>query len=167
MRYNIPRMEAFDMLPPIMPYYADLVIKKLDEEEIAWRAYFNPLATDIWITILFVAILISVFLTVVEGYLMMKSNNQSLKISPLLLLTNFWVALKANFGGKPAIFKKNDINQITLFTCLLVGSTIWIGYRASLISEFSAIKLKEPFNDLESLLSSDYRYGKSKYENVS
>jgi hypothetical protein len=45
----------------------------------------------------------------------------------------------------------------TLFNCLLVGSLVWISYRAALTSELSVIKTKLPFTDLKSLAETDYR----------
>jgi uncharacterized membrane protein len=72
-------------------------------------------------------------------------------------LTNLWIAIKANTGGKPSKFQKNTIHQIVLFDCLLVGSVIWMAYRASFTSELSVTKLKLPFNDLESLSETDYK----------
>ena len=64
---------------------------------------------------------------------------------------------KANVGGKPNKIEENTIYQILLFTCLLVGSVIWMAYRASLTSELSVRKMMFPFNNLETLLVSDYK----------
>jgi hypothetical protein len=68
-----------------------------------------------------------------------------------------WIALKANFGGKPASVHKNNSYQIAVFICLLTGSIVWIFYRAFLTSELSIVTLQQPFNDLETFLESDYR----------
>ncbi len=69
------------------------------------------------------------------------------------------MALSANVGGKPkAPLKQNtNSNRLVLFTTLLVGTIIWIGYRASITSELSSIKVVYPFNDLETLLDTDYQ----------
>ena len=72
-------------------------------------------------------------------------------------LTNLWVAFKANAGGKPSSIKKTASYKIVLFDCLLVGSVVWMAYRASFTSELSVKKLKLPFNDLESLSKTSYR----------
>jgi hypothetical protein len=45
----------------------------------------------------------------------------------------------------------------TLFNCLLVGSLVWISYRAALTSELSVVKTKLPFTDLKTLAETDYR----------
>ena len=72
-------------------------------------------------------------------------------------LDNLWVAVKANFGGKPNLLAKSNTKQIVVFTWLLVGSIVWMAYRASFTSVLSIIKLQLPFNDLESLSKSDYK----------
>ena len=73
--------------------------------------------------------------------------------------TNLWVAFKANLGGKPpfVLAHKNFTLQIILFTCLLVGSVIWMAYRGSLTSELSVRRVSKPFDSLESLLESNYK----------
>ena len=81
--------------------------------------------------------------------------NQDLCINHYL--KNLWVALKANAGGKPNSMKKNTSYRIVLFDCLLVGSVVWMAYRASFTSELSVVKLNLPFNDLESLLNTDFK----------
>ena len=70
---------------------------------------------------------------------------------------NFWLALKANLGGKPSSSPKSATHRITLFICLLAGSVIWMAYRASFTSELSVVKLDLPFIDLESLSTTNYK----------
>ena len=71
---------------------------------------------------------------------------------------NLWIAMKANAGGRPCFVHKNPVFQMVLFVCLLAGVIIWIVYRASFTSELSVIKLNLPFNDLESLSKSDFKW---------
>jgi hypothetical protein len=107
-----------------------------------------------WMMLVFVAAIISCFFTVIErifgqpkGYDFFVNH----------YLTNLWVAFKANAGGKPSTIKKIASYKIVLFDCLLVGSVVWMAYRASFTSELSIVKLKLPFNDLESLLRTDFK----------
>ena len=157
MGQTIPRIQALDILPSIEPYNAELFIKNTEDEEISWTVYLNPLSTDLWTTIVFVAIFIAIILSGIEKYMSLCS----MESSPILffsnLLGNFWIALKANVGGKPSSVHKNKTYQIIVFNCLLTGSLVWMGYRASLTSELSNIILKFPFNSLETLLTSDYK----------
>ncbi len=68
------------------------------------------------------------------------------------------MAFTANFGGKPRNPIKNQSNSMRtlLFTCLFGGSVVWMAYRASITSDLSVIKVKYPFNNLETLLHTDY-----------
>ena len=129
-----------------------MFIKPIETEEVSWRTFLNTLSDELWITILIIALVISCLITGVE--LMFNSNYSS--CFPICT-TNLWVAFKANFGGKPSFAHKSFTIQIILFTCLLVGSVIWMAYRASLTSELSVTRVSKPFDSLESLLESDYK----------
>ena len=154
MGQTIPRIQALDILPSIIPYNAELFIKKVEDQEISWTVYLKPISTKLWIMLVFVAIVISIVLTSIEKWI---NKSQSQKLFFKNLLTNLWIALKANFGGKPGSIIKNFAYQIVIFSCLLVGSIFWMAYRASLTSELAVVNFKLPFDDLESLLVSDYR----------
>ena len=154
MGQTIPRIQALDILPSIIPYNAELFIKKVEDQEISWTVYLKPISANLWLMLVFVAIVISIVLTSIEKWI---NKSQSQKLFFKNLLTNLWIALKANFGGKPGSIVKNNAYQILIFSCLLVGSIFWMAYRASLTSELAVVNFKLPFNDLESLLVSDYR----------
>ena len=146
------RGQVLDTLPAIEDFKVGLFIKPIETEKVSWRTFLNPLSNELWITILIIAVVISCLLTGIE--LMFNSNYSS--CLPICT-SNLWVAFKANFGGKPSFVHKSFTLQIILFTCLLVGSVIWIGYRASLTSKLSVRRVIMPFNSLESLLESDYK----------
>ena len=141
-----------DMLPTIENVKGGLFIKPIGTEEVSWKTFLNPLSNTLWVTLLIIAVVISCLLTGIE--IMFTSK----KLSCFSICTaNLWIAFKANFGGKPSFVHKSFTLQIILFTCLLVGSVIWIGYRASLTSKLSVRRVIMPFNSLESLLESDYK----------
>ena len=154
MGQTIPRIQALDILTSIIPYNAELFIKKVVDQEISWTVYLKPISTKLWIMLVFIALVIAIFLTIIEKWI---NKTQSHKLLFKNLLMNLWIALKANFGGKPGSIINNNAYQIVIFSCLLVGSIFWMAYRASLTSELAVVKLKLPFDDLESLLVSDYR----------
>ena len=134
---------------------AEVFIERIENEAFSWTAYLNPLSMELWLILIIVSILTSSFLTIIERFFI-KSITEKLPI--FNFLKNLWVAFKANFGGKPNYSKPaSTTHKIIMFECLLVGSIIWMAYRASLTSELSVKKLKLPFNNLESLLASDYR----------
>ena len=154
MGQTIPRIQALDILTSIIPYNAELFIKQVEDQEISWTVYLKPISTKLWIMLVFIALVIAIFLTIIEKWI---NKTQSHKLLFKNLLMNLWIALKANFGGKPGSIINNNAYQIVIFSCLLVGSIFWMAYRASLTSELAVVNLKLPFDDLESLLVSDYR----------
>ena len=148
------RGQALDTLPAIENSKIGIFIKATATKEVHWGMFLNPLSDVVWITLLMIAVVISCLLTGIE--LIFNSNYSSCLPT---CTSNLWVAFKANFGGKPsfALADKSVTIQIILFTCLLVGSVIWMAYRASLTSELSVRRVSKPFDSLESLLESDYK----------
>ena len=143
------------MLPAIMHTEAEVFIERIENEAFSWTAYLNPFSMELWLILIIVSLITSSFLTILERFFI-KSITEKLPI--FNFLKNLWVAFKVNFGGKPNYsVPANTTHKIVMFECLLVGSLIWMAYRASLTSELSVKKLKLPFNNLESLLASDYR----------
>ena len=153
MAQTVPRAHALDLLPTITNAKAEIFIKPIEDEALSWTAYINPFSNEMWLVLFLVSLVISFFLTLIEKLFCSKDQ----VFTTMNLLTNLWVAIKANAGGKPSKLQKNTVHRIVLFDCLLVGSVIWMAYRASFTSELSVKKLKLPFNDLESLSKTGYR----------
>ena len=153
MAQTVARAHALDLLPAIDNEKIEIFIKTIEDEALSWTAYINSFSNEMWLVLVLVSLVISFFLTLVERLFCSKDQG----FTSMNFLTNLWVALKANAGGKPSKLQKNTVHQIVLFDCLLVGSVIWMAYRASLTSELSVAKLKLPFNDLESLSKTDYK----------
>ena len=111
---------------------------------------------EIWLALIGTALVISGILTA-----MGRLSNSLDRMFFWKLMSdyfgNFWLAMKANFGGKPSSTLEGDTSKITLFVCLLGGSVIWMAYRASFTSELSVTKLNLPFNDPESLIKTNYK----------
>ena len=153
MAQTVPRAHALDLLPAITDAKAEIFIKPIEDEALSWTAYSNPFSNEMWLVLFLVSLVISFFLTLIEKLFCSKDQ----VFTTMIFLTNLWVAIKANAGGKSSKLQKNIIHRIVLFDCLLVGSVIWMAYRASFTSELSVKKLKLPFNDLESLSKTGYR----------
>ena len=139
-------------MPPIDSGSVNLFIK-LEDEDVSWKLFLDPISTKSWMVILAVSATISCALMLIERFHFgtMGKNGFVLKY-----LENFWIAIKANLGGKPS--SKLNINsyKTVLFFCLLGGSVVWMYYRASFTSHLSIAKFKLPFNDLETFSQSDY-----------
>ena len=70
----------------------------------------------------------------------------------------FWMIFMANFSRPPAKVPRHSPGRILVFICLLSGTIVWMAYRASLTSKLSVRKQKWPFDSLESLITSGYKY---------
>ncbi len=62
-------------------------------------------------------------------------------------------------SGKPRnpLSRNTSSNRLVLFTTLIVGTVIWIGYRASITSELATRTVAYPFTSMDSFLGSDYQ----------
>ena len=150
---TVPRSHAMFLLPVIVDAKAEVYIKTTEEEAILWHAYIYPFSNEMWFMLFIVAIVLSFGFTIVEKIFCSEEKGYIL----IHYSKNLWIALKSNVGGKPNNILKHTTYQILLFTCLLVGSLVWMAYRASFTSELSVRKLKLPFNNLEGVLKSDYK----------
>ena len=129
-------------------------ISTLEDDNISWRLFLDPISTKSWLIILMISATISCALLLIER-LHFGSLHQNLFV--IKYLESFWVAIKANLGGKPSSKVNIDSYKTVLFFCLLGGSIVWMHYRASFTSHLSIAKFKLPFNDLESFSQSDYK----------
>ena len=152
MTQTVLRSSVLDLLPAIHNGKAKVFINPIGNEHISWTTFLNLFTIELWGTLILVAMIISCFLTSIE-----KTFDVKDQFSYVNYLENLWLALKANFGGKPSSIHENSSYKISIFSCLLVGSVVWIAYRAEIISELSVLKIKMPFDSLEDLSQSNYR----------
>ena len=152
MTQTVLRSSVLDLLPAITNGKAKVFIKPSGNERISWTTFLNLFTIELWGTLILVAMIISCFLTSIE-----KTFDVRNQFSYVNYLENLWIAFKANFGGKPSSIHENNSYKISIFSCLLVGSIVWIAYRAEIISELSVLKVKMPFDSLEDLSKSNYR----------
>ena len=146
------RSEVLDLLPAITHGKAQVFIKPIGNEHISWTTFLDVFTIELWMVLILVTMIISCLLTSIERKF--DVTDQFLYMN---YLKNVWIAFKANFGGKPSSVHANSSYKIIIFCCLLVGSIVWIAYRASIISELSVLKVKMPFDSLEDLSKSNYR----------
>ena len=66
MGHTIPRILALDMLPAIVPSYAELFIKSVNMVEVSWTVYLNPMSTNLWFMLVCVAVLTAIVLSGIE-----------------------------------------------------------------------------------------------------
>ena len=149
---DVPRALASDLLPAIRVVTAEIFIKKVDES-IHWDILMEPLSNNSWLILVIIAIFISCTLSVIDR--LFETGCQRFYL--MNFLDNLWLSIKANFGGKSNKIQRTNAHRVVIFNCLLMGSIIWMYYRASFTSHLSIAKLKFPFEDLESLAKSDYK----------
>ena len=137
------RVGATDILPHLAMEKAEIFIKKMDET-IHWQIFVDSLSTNSWLLIIIVAMIISLLLSLVDGSLNVQ------------YLGKLWIAIKANFGGNPGLVSTRNSYRIIIFDCLLVGSIVWIAYKASLTSKLAVVQQEYPFKNLQDLLESNY-----------
>ena len=68
-----------------MPYNADLFIKKLEDEEISWTVYLNPISHDLWVMLVIVSLTIAFVLSIIE------KHSEKFNQNPMFQLNNFLV----------------------------------------------------------------------------
>ena len=63
-----------------------------------------------------------------------------------------------NFGLEPFESKTDQLtsNKALLFSFSMDGLVLWMSYQSYLYFELSAVIMKDPFNNLDSLANSDY-----------
>ncbi len=151
---NIERAQVIDWLPPLTKADPHIFIKEQNEERVSWDLFISPFAADLWIAIVTVAVLLASMLFSLNSLIMENSATQKI----LDLFGWLWITFSANLGGKPKdpVKSKMAANKIVLFTCLMVGNIVFMGYRASITSELSVVKNAYPFNSLEGLLASSF-----------
>ena len=152
MTQTLWRSYVLDLLPAITNGKAQVFIKPMGNEHISWTTFLNMFTIELWGTLILVAMIISCFLTSIE-----KTFDVKDQFSFVNYLENLWLAFKANFGGKPSSIHQNSSFKISIFYCLLVGSIVWMFYRAEIMSQLSVLKVKKPFDSLEDLSKSNYR----------
>ena len=108
--------------------------------------------SNVWIAIL----LLTLFIALVKSGLQYKFS----KLKMLSCLGFYWTTFIAILGGKPTptpIDSKKSYKLI-VFVSLLSGVLIWMFYRSFIIASLSVQVKEYPFNDMESLSKTKWRY---------
>ena len=140
-------------LPVLKSFRYSLYIKSTQDKDITWKTFVHPFSAWLWIMLILVALIAAIILTALEIYF--EESKKSFIV--LDYARNVWIFMRINFGGEPGYEHKSFTLKIIFLISLIAGIIIWGAYQASLTSELSVVKLKLPFNDLESLYNSDFR----------
>jgi hypothetical protein len=159
--FKVDRLAVLDFLPPLITLKAELFIQSQENEAFSWFILINPFTVEVWLMLILVAALTAFNLLLIEKWFSKSSILVSYKLDYLPYL---WLAFKANLGGKPSASGQpligigKGVHKIIIFLCILAGSLNWMAYRGSITSELSIIKKTLPFNDLNGLAKSNFKY---------
>ena len=69
-----------------------------------------------------------------------------------------WASFTPNFGGTPFQSKTDYIAsyKTLIFVFMLDGLVLWTTYQSVIYTDLSRPRIKNPFNDLNTLAKSDY-----------
>ena len=127
MAQTVARSQAMDILPPIVSPKAEIFIKAIKDEGIYWGLFLRMFPANVWLALYLVAVIISVMLSTIKN--VSSEGNKSFSIILIYLMDYLWFAFKANFGGSSNQVHQNSSSRIVTFTCLFIGSLIWMLYR--------------------------------------
>ena len=145
---------VIDYLVPLYSLATGIYIDKDSiQDSLDFVVFYKPFDKWTWTTLTLSSLIvaISIFLT-------SKVLNQG-NLDYLDFLDIFAKSLKANLGNAsftPNINKFHS-RQMAIFVALMTGNTIWISYKAALLSKLIEPRSEKPFHDLESLAESKYR----------
>ena len=147
------RAHYVDFLPPILPHFAGLFVKNLEESEnVELDTFIVPFKGELWATIFALTILIAILkLILLKAHVSINLNG---------IFDSVWTSFIAFFGGKPSssMIESAHSYKITIYVSLLCGLIVWISYRARLTAVLSVSIKTYPFKDLESFSKTDWRY---------
>ena len=152
------RNHVVKWLFPIVTQTMSIFVAKTEwKTKIPWLLYTSAFAMDLWglmLVNLFLVSLIIVALTRITATLT-KSNVEGWNFFHLL-----WTVFISYFGMKPDMngtMKQTSAVRIVIFVMALVGTLVFMSYRAALTSELSVELVKPPFTTLEEFCESKYK----------
>ena len=150
------RCLVIDFLVPLTSYSNGIFVKKDSmKERLDFQVFQKPLDKWTWTAMISSSLIITMSIVFTSKVL----NHGNLKC--LNFMDIFAKSLKANLGSSsfttPGANKFHSL-QMIIFVALMAGNIIWIGFNGALLSKLIEPRFDKPFNDLESLAESNYRY---------
>ena len=140
----------------ILHYLGGVYLPSLENspERIDWTAYLRPFKLVPWLLVVF-SIFVSSIISAMIWYI-----RDALTIIKSIAV--FWTNVQAFFDEASnldtAFIDLWNSHRLATFVSLLWAWFIWTSYNAGLSSEFTVPVVKLPFNDMESLSKTDYKY---------
>ena len=140
----------------MVPSKGGIFIKKSSfQEGVDFKVFFRPFRTWTWIVLIISSSLLALGIIIAKKVLDNGEITWDNAIRVALITT------QANFGNGNFESMPNfgiDAPRVIFLTVLVMGNAIWISYNGSLLSGLITPNIIKPFNDLESLSKSNYRF---------
>ena len=150
------RSIVIDFLPPIWNHKGGIYIRKKSlKQGFDFTVFFRPLDKFTWVLVLVSSVFVSI--VIVFSWIILHPNISNIP-NPFKV---FLVTLKAFFGSAhfdSSLTNGMETQKVILFTTLLMGNVIWLTFNGALLSELIVPTVNKPFNSLETLLQTNYRY---------
>ena len=146
------RVDYISFLNPLSPEILSVAIPShAVYESTDFDVFVKPFHWHLWFAILIATITIAIAKLLTENIRQFRIMNGCQHI---------WTSFTAFFGGSEDYSKnigKGSYNIVCL-SSMLGGLVIWLSYNGYLTADLLAIENRYPFNDLESLSKSNWRY---------
>ncbi|XP_043682404.1 glutamate receptor ionotropic, delta-1-like isoform X1 [Vespula pensylvanica] len=144
---NNDRLNVIDYTIPLLTSKNILVIRQPENLTIQWSSHFLTFTLSVWIAVLGVLIISSIFLVLLK----IKSGSDN-KIGYLLIdnLLEIWGIFCQQ--GLPNFPKKSSL-RIVYFSIFLSIIVFWAAYSAALISFLTSVNYVLPFDSLEGFVA--------------
>ena len=146
------RVDYISFLNPISPEILSIAIPAhAVYESPDFDVFLKPFHWPLWI-----AVLVATFIIAIAKLL--TDDTRSFDIAKFC--EHVWASFKAFFGGTDGhlMDTRKSSNRVVLLSSMLGGLVIWLSYNGYLTADLLAIENRYPFNDLESLSKSNWRY---------
>ncbi len=155
------RGKVIDYLWPMGKETAALYISSQELERREWLAFLYPLRAEVWTYLLINSIVLLITLKLLNLWYKKKSSYGSTPFYLMLdAIGDFWMLGASYFGRVPTLHtsRRKRAVRFLLLAAFLSGTIVFMSYRASLTAELSVKRTVVPFNNMEELLQTDYRY---------
>ena len=146
------RAEYISFLNPISPEILSIAIPAhAIYESPDFDVFLKPFHWPLWIAIFVATFIIAIAKLITEDTTIFNTTN---------FCQHAWISFTTFFGGTDGHYKdtRKLSNRVVLLSSMLGGLVIWLSYNGYLTADLLAIENRYPFNDLESLSKSNWRY---------
>ena len=158
---NAKRAEYIHYLPSMAFEVYTVVIKNPDAEDLSWVTFLNQFDYELWLVMLLTSTTMGMALWLASELTNQTRNNGETESWWKVIQRFFgliWLSLSTNFGGTISLKGNGFANvKILVFSCMLVGSFLFMAYRSSMTAILAVKRIKIPFDSLEGILLTDYK----------